>query len=111
MVQPLSQNESETHLEKYRFGWAELPAISVGLPGTGGESRRELEDFRVVEMPSYLPSGEGRHAYALVEKRGLATLDIVKALQDRGVPERVVGFAGRKDKHAVTVQWFSVSEQ
>ena len=28
-----------------------------------------------------------------------------------GVPERAVGFAGRKDKHAVTRQWFSVFEE
>ena len=106
-----SDNDSDPELNIYRFDLGVLPAITAGLPGTGGETRREPEDFRVVEMPSYLPSGEGRHAYALIEKRGLATLDVVKALQDRGVPERAVGFAGRKDKHAVTLQWFSVYEE
>ncbi len=111
MVRFNSNISSDSELNKYRFDWDELPAISAGLPGTGGETRREPEDFRVVEIPSYLPSGEGSHAYALVEKRSLATLDVVKALQDRGVPERAVGFAGRKDKHAVTRQWFSVREE
>ncbi|MCH9010585.1 MAG: tRNA pseudouridine(13) synthase TruD [Chloroflexi bacterium] len=110
-MQSNSETGSEAELDRYRFDWGELPAITTGLPGTGGETRREPEDFRVVEMPSYLPSGEGSHAYALVEKRGLATLDVVKALRDRGVPERAVGFAGRKDKHAVTRQWFSVREE
>ena len=111
MAQSNSEIDSEAELNRYRFDWDELPAISAGLPGTGGETRHEPEDFRVVEIPSYLPSGEGSHAYALVEKRGLATLDVVKALQDRGVPERAVGFAGRKDKHAVTRQWLSVREE
>ena len=111
MAQSNSNIGSDSELRRYRFDWGELPAISAGLPGTGGEIRREPEDFRVVEMPSYLPSGEGSHAYALVEKRGLSTLDVVKALRNMGVPERTVGFAGRKDKHAATLQWFSVFEE
>ena len=111
MVQSNSEIDSEAELNRYRFDWRELPEVSAGLPGTGGETRRVPEDFRVVEIPSYLPSGEGSHAYAFVEKSGLATLDVVKALRDRGVPERAVGFAGRKDKHAITRQWFSVREE
>ena len=111
MAQSSSNLGSDSELNRYRFDWGQLPAVSSDLPGTGGEIRREPEDFRVVEIPSYLPSGEGRHAYAFIEKRGLATLDVVKALQDRGVPERAIGFAGRKDKHAITHQWFSVHEE
>ena len=97
--------------EKLRFSWQELPAITAGLPGTGGETRVEIEDFAVTEVPSYLPSGCGPHAYALVEKRGLTTRDLVSALRREGVPERDVGVAGLKDKYAVTRQWLSVPDE
>jgi tRNA pseudouridine13 synthase len=107
----MSSTDSPKHQppapEKLRFSWRELPAITAHLPGTGGEARAELEDFVVTEIPSYLPSGAGEHAYALVEKRGLATRDLIVALRQMGVPEREVGVAGQKDKHAVTRQWLS----
>ena len=93
---------------KLRFSWADLPAATEGIPGTGGAMRAQAEDFAVTEIPSYLPSGSGAHAYAFVEKRGLTTMDIVAALARRGVPRNAVGFAGQKDKYAVARQWFSV---
>ncbi len=101
------QGELEPHAN-LRFSWDDLPAITAHLPGTGGELRACLDDFAVSEIPSYLPSGDGAHAYAHVEKRGLTTLDIVSALTQHGVPRRSVGYAGLKDKHAVTRQWLSV---
>ncbi len=93
---------------KLRFSWADLPAVTAGIPGTGGAMRARAEDFAVTEIPSYLPSGGGAHAYAFVEKRGLTTMDIVAALARQGVPRNAVGFAGQKDKYAVARQWFSV---
>ena len=54
-------------------------------------------------------SGEGEHVYFYVEKRCLNTLDVVNLLaQAYAVEPYQVGYAGRKDKHAVTRQWFSV---
>jgi tRNA pseudouridine13 synthase len=97
--------------EKLRFDWRDLPAVTADFPGTGGEVRVNLEDFIVTEVPSYLPSGSGAHAYAFIEKRGLTTFDVVTALKALGVPRRDIGFAGQKDKHAVTRQWLSVPEQ
>ena len=67
-----------------------------------------FEDFRVEEEPLYLPEGTGSHAYALVEKRGLTTRDLVLALLREGLKEREIGVAGLKDKYAVTRQWLSV---
>ncbi len=44
-----------------------------------------------------------------VEKRGTTTVAVADALAAlSGVDRRDVGFAGRKDRHAVTRQWFSV---
>ena len=94
--------------ERLRFSWDDLPAASAHLPGTGGVLRTRVEDFEVEEIPSYLPSGAGAHAYAYVEKRGLTTRDVVVAIVGAGAPRGSVGFAGQKDKYAVARQWISV---
>lgn len=96
---------------KLRFSWDDLPAATADMAGTGGSLRAALEDFRVTELPSYLPIGEGAHAYAYIEKRGLTTQDVVSALARRGVPVNGVGFAGQKDKHAIARQWVSAPAQ
>jgi tRNA pseudouridine13 synthase len=90
------------------FSWDELPRLSNDLPGTGGTLRAEPDDFRVTEVPAYLPEGQGSHLYLRVRKRGLATRDLVVALRDAGVPDARIGVAGLKDKHAVTEQWLSL---
>ncbi len=70
--------------------------------------RATPEDFRVDEVPSYLPSGAGPHLYVRIEKRGRTTRDVVRALASAlRVPERDAGFAGMKDKDAVATQWLS----
>lgn len=99
---------TDREFEKFRFSWSSLPAVTADLPGTGGIIRQEMDDFRVREVPLYLPEGEGSHAYARVEKRGLTTRDLVVALVRAGVAERAIGVAGLKDKYAVTEQWLSV---
>lgn len=67
------------------------------------------EDFRVDEVPLYSPAGEGGHTFVRVEKRGRTTEEVARALaRAAGVPPRDVGYAGRKDRFAVTTQWFSV---
>ena len=71
--------------------------------------RSTPEDFRVVEAPLYPASGEGGHTFLLVEKRGRTTEQVARDLaRASGVPARDVGYAGRKDRHAVTRQWFSL---
>ncbi len=103
----MSENSQQT-LERLRFLWSDLPTISAHLPGTGGTIRTEVTDFKVVELPVYKPEGKGSHAYALVEKQNLTTQDIVNFLTNLGVAEKSIGVAGLKDKHAITIQWFSV---
>lgn len=67
------------------------------------------EDFVVEEIPSFLPSGEGGHTFVRIEKRRRTTEDVARLLaRCAGVPPRDVGYAGRKDREAVTTQWFSV---
>ncbi|GAB3507684.1 tRNA pseudouridine(13) synthase TruD [Pseudoxanthomonas daejeonensis] len=67
------------------------------------------EDFRVDEIDAFEASGEGEHLLLTVEKRGMNTGFVAGAVARwAGVPEVAVGFAGLKDRHAVTVQRFSV---
>jgi tRNA pseudouridine13 synthase len=65
--------------------------------------------FQVTEEPAYQPSGAGEHLYVEIEKEGYTT-DLIadalaKTLGKRGMD---VGYAGRKDRHAITRQWFSI---
>jgi tRNA pseudouridine13 synthase len=85
-----------------------LPFQTADLPGSGGTLRASPEDFRVDEVPAYLPAGSGPHLYLRVEKRGRTTRDVLRALARRlGVPDRDAGYAGLKDRDAVTTQWLS----
>ncbi|MFN7134732.1 MAG: tRNA pseudouridine(13) synthase TruD [Myxococcales bacterium] len=87
----------------------ELPLVTAELPGTGGVVRATPEDFEVEELPAYEPGGAGPHLYLLIQKRGRNTRDVARELARlAGVPEREVGYAGLKDRHALTRQWFSV---
>ena len=88
---------------------APLPYLTAGCPGSGGRIKATPEDFRVDERPAYPPSGAGPHLYLHVEKRGRTTREVVRALaRALGVPERDVGYAGLKDRAAVTTQWLSL---
>jgi len=85
-----------------------LPLVTAELPGSGGRLRATPEDFRVDEVPAYLPSGAGPHLYVRIEKRGRTTRDALRAIaRVLGVPERDAGYAGMKDRDAVTTQWLS----
>jgi tRNA pseudouridine13 synthase len=95
-------------IRRLTFRWSDLPPLTAELPGTGGSLRQERDDFVVRELPLYLPEGSGSHTYVRVEKVGLTTRDLVMALVAEGIPERSIGVAGLKDKHARTEQWLSV---
>ncbi len=67
------------------------------------------EDFEVEERLLYALDGSGSHLYLQIEKRLCTTDEIARSLARAvGVPRRDVGYAGRKDRSALTRQWFSV---
>lgn len=67
------------------------------------------EDFLVTELPLQLPSGAGEHLWLDVEKNGANTAFVAQQLAAAaGVQEWDVGYAGLKDRHAITRQWFSI---
>ncbi|MBS3742734.1 MAG: tRNA pseudouridine(13) synthase TruD [Wenzhouxiangellaceae bacterium] len=80
-----------------------------GGPAGSGTIRVQPEDFRVFEATGYAPSGDGEHLWLEIEKRGMNTVDVAQRLARlAGVPVRSVGFAGLKDRNAVTRQPFSI---
>jgi tRNA pseudouridine13 synthase len=67
------------------------------------------EDFCVDEVPLYAASGTGEHQYLRVQKRLLTTPELVRRVaRALDINDRDIGYAGLKDKHAVTTQWLSV---
>ncbi len=61
------------------------------------------------ELPAYPPCGEGEHIYLMVQKTNLSTLQMVGIVARHfRVPMGSVGYAGLKDKVAVTQQVVSV---
>lgn len=87
-----------------------LAYLTADLPGIGGRLKARPEDFRVEEIPLYQPCGEGEHYYLWVEKCRRLTSDVTRILGEHlGVGMRQFGFAGLKDKHAVTRQYISIS--
>jgi tRNA pseudouridine13 synthase len=84
-------------------------AFAYGKPLHSGCLRSTPEDFRVTELPLLEPSGDGEHAWLWVRKRNENTDYVAGQLASHaGVHPRQVSYAGLKDRHAVTEQWFSV---
>ncbi len=80
-----------------------------GGPFATGAIRSLPEDFNVYEILPFQPSGEGEHVFLQIEKTGENTEYVARLLaRFAGVRQRDIGFAGLKDRHAVTTQWFSV---
>ena len=70
--------------------------------------RERPEDFAVEELARYAPSGRGDHTFLWIEKRDRSTEAVAREIARRiGVGSREIGYAGRKDRRAVTRQWFS----
>jgi tRNA pseudouridine13 synthase len=86
----------------------ELPR-AYGTPPLTATLRSAPEDFRVEEILGYEADGEGEHALLWVEKREANTDWVARELaRFAGVSPVNVGYAGLKDRHAVTRQAFTV---
>ncbi|MGC8121491.1 tRNA pseudouridine(13) synthase TruD [Marinobacter sp. VGCF2001] len=94
--------------------------VSGGLRAGRAELKSAPEDFRVSEVlwpeseaglartPAVVP-GDGEHLCLRLEKSGDNTEYVARELSAlAGCRSFDVGFCGLKDRHAVTVQWFSI---
>ncbi len=80
-----------------------------GQPSGVGQIRSLQEDFIVKENLAFEPSGSGEHAFLHIEKKGENTDYVARQLaRFANVRQRDVSYAGLKDRHAITTQWFSV---
>ena len=81
----------------------------LGAPQAEGDIRSAPEDFFVEEIPRVQPEGEGSHLWLWVEKRSANTDWVANEIaRAAACSARDVGYAGLKDRHAITRQWFSV---
>jgi len=82
---------------------------AFGGPSGQGVIRTEPADFRVEEITVVEPDGEGEHCLLEIEKTNTNTDWVARLLgRHAGVKPVDVSYAGLKDRHAVTRQWFSV---
>ena len=84
-------------------------AYAFGKPTATGRLRKIPEDFCVTEIPLLEPEGEGEHVWLWIRKSTENTQWVAEQLAHfAAVHPRQVSYAGMKDRHAVTEQWFSV---
>ncbi|MEA3137318.1 MAG: tRNA pseudouridine13 synthase [Thermoplasmata archaeon] len=86
-----------------------LRSYLTATPGIGGRLRHEPEDFVVVELGDGPPRfDQGAHAAFRVRLKNWETNRFAgQAARLLNIHREQVGFAGMKDKRAVTEQWFT----
>jgi tRNA pseudouridine13 synthase len=83
----------------------------VGLSNTLSSAtiRSHPSDFLVEELSLFEPSGEGEHLALLVRKSNLDHRTMLRRVASAfGVPPGHIGWAGMKDRAAITMQWITV---
>ena len=82
---------------------------AFGGPIFQGLIKQTPSDFKVTEVLGFAPSGDGEHDFLWIEKSAANTVWVARSLAKHAeVADRDVGYAGLKDRHAQTRQWFSV---
>ena len=71
--------------------------------------RSHFSDFEVSEQLAFEPSGEGEHLFLLIEKNRCNSEWVANQLQQQfALRSQDVGYAGKKDRHSLSRQWFSL---
>lgn len=83
--------------------------LTEDIAGIGGLIKQRPEDFMVDEIPLYEPEGHGEHIYLYIQKIGISSFELIDIVAKHfGVHRGKVGYAGMKDKQAITRQVLSV---
>jgi len=91
---------------KYAFHELAYANPELGIRGT---LKAQNADFCVDEIMPVIPSGEGEHLWLKVEKNGSNTDWVAQQLAKiAGLKPMAVSYAGMKDRHAISTQWFSL---
>ncbi|MDY6891953.1 MAG: tRNA pseudouridine(13) synthase TruD [Pseudomonadota bacterium] len=81
----------------------------LGEPPSMATLRSCPDDFQVYEQLPFEPDGAGEHLFLYVRKRGENTAWVARQLAAFcQISPHDVGYAGKKDRHAVAEQWFSL---
>lgn len=105
----MTNNPDDQLIDVYRNVKFDQFALAYESLGISADFKLYPEDFVVDEQLPFELSGEGEHAWLHIEKRDCNTDWVAKALAKiAGVRLRCVGYAGLKDRHGLTSQWFSV---
>ncbi|MEH6344922.1 MAG: tRNA pseudouridine(13) synthase TruD [Bermanella sp.] len=74
-----------------------------------GQFRVHDEDFQVTELSNRTLKKTGPHLFLFIEKKGANTHWLARKIADHAhLDLKDVGYAGLKDRHGVTRQWFSL---
>ncbi len=85
-------------------------AYSQGKPEARAVIRHLAEDFQVEEIPALEPDGEGDHIWLVITKRHTNTDWVARILARHANVKLIdIGYAGIKDRHAVTTQSFTIN--
>ncbi len=80
-----------------------------GGPKSNGKIKSCPDDFMVEELLSFQAEGSGEHVFLQIQKKAENTGYVARLLaRFAGVRQRDIGYAGLKDRHGKTSQWFSV---
>ena len=82
-----------------------------GKPQSSALFKVQPEDFQVTEILGFTPDedSKGQHHWLYIEKRGANTEFVAREIARYvDVAPKEVSYSGLKDRHAVTMQWFSV---
>lgn len=79
----------------------------LGKPQQAGRLKAEFADFIVKEELGYSLAGEGEFVAVKVRKTNVNTLFVGEKLAEfAGISAKNMSYAGLKDRHAITEQWF-----
>ena len=92
------------------FDFSHFPRINSTATSCSADIRHQLEDFQVDEVLPFEADGSGGHVWLKIRKQGINTDWLANELAKfAGVAPVAVGYAGLKDRHAITSQWFSIN--
>ncbi len=100
----MAEEEQEQQIEMTGMDWE----YYTDTPGIKGALKEQVNDFVVKELASH-ETGEGEHIIVKLRKQNMTTLEAIGKLSNMlHISRDRIGYAGNKDKRAVTEQYISI---
>ncbi|MFT6733396.1 MAG: tRNA pseudouridine13 synthase [Polaribacter sp.] len=102
--------DTYSDINDIKFLAKNLPfAHNQQTPSCKGNLRYRNSDFKVLEILSFEPCGFGEHLFLQIEKQSSNTDWVIRQLiKKSGLTRKDIGYAGKKDRHSISRQWFSL---